>query len=177
MKQGLVGAALLCTGMLCAMPVIADDAEFTKGPLITEYGPVVAVPGATMLSADSHFKVAFDVVDKGEEGKVSRRLESAARFLNMHVAAGADPKNIKLAVVIHGKAVFDVTNDAKHGGPNANADLIQTLMAHGVTFHVCGQSAAYQGVKKEDLLPGVEMALSAMTAHALLQQQGYTLNP
>jgi hypothetical protein len=32
-------------------------------------------------------------------------------------------------------------------------------------------------VKTEDLLPGVEMALSAMTAHALLQQQGYTFNP
>ena len=28
-----------------------------------------------------------------------------------------------------------------------------------------------------DLLPGVEMSLSAMTAHALLQQDGYTLNP
>jgi hypothetical protein len=27
------------------------------------------------------------------------------------------------------------------------------------------------------ILPGVEMALSAMTAHALLLQQGYTLNP
>jgi len=27
------------------------------------------------------------------------------------------------------------------------------------------------------LLPGVEMALSAMTAHAILQQEGYTLNP
>jgi len=26
-------------------------------------------------------------------------------------------------------------------------------------------------------LPGVTMALSAMTAHALLQQDGYTLNP
>ena len=42
---------------------------------------------------------------------------------------------------------------------------------------MCGQSAAGQGVKKTDLLPGVELALSAMTAHALLQQQGYTLNP
>jgi len=27
------------------------------------------------------------------------------------------------------------------------------------------------------LAPGVEMTLSAMTAHALLQQDGYTMNP
>ncbi len=177
MKHAISCAALIVAGALCAGAVSAEEATFTKGPLITQYGPVIAVPGAEALPADSQFKVAFDVVDKGEEGKVSRRLESAARFLNMHVAAGVDPKNIKLAVVIHGKAVFDVTNDAKYGGTNANADLIKTLMDHGVTFHVCGQSAAYQGVGKEDLLPGVEMALSAMTAHALLQQQGYTENP
>ena len=42
---------------------------------------------------------------------------------------------------------------------------------------VCGQSAAYYGVATDDLLPGVEMALSAMTAHALLQQQDYSINP
>ena len=34
-----------------------------------------------------------------------------------------------------------------------------------------------QGVANEDLLPGIEVGLSAMTAHALLQQQGYTVNP
>tara|TARA_Y100000588_G_scaffold170524_1_gene184375 strand:+ start:507 stop:614 length:108 start_codon:yes stop_codon:yes gene_type:complete len=32
-------------------------------------------------------------------------------------------------------------------------------------------------VKQQQLIPGVQMALSAMTAHAQLQQQGYTLNP
>jgi intracellular sulfur oxidation DsrE/DsrF family protein len=42
---------------------------------------------------------------------------------------------------------------------------------------VCGQSAAFNDVTNEDLLPGVHMALSAMTAHAQLQQEGYTLNP
>ncbi|HBH44411.1 MAG TPA: hypothetical protein DDY28_08390, partial [Hyphomonas atlantica] len=42
---------------------------------------------------------------------------------------------------------------------------------------LCGQTAAYRDVTKADLLPGVEMSLSAMTAHAQLQQDGYTLNP
>ena len=60
---------------------------------------------------------------------------------------------------------------------NANVALIMALQKQGVDFYVCGQSAAYYGVKTEDLIPGVKMALSAMTAHALLQQKGYTLNP
>jgi hypothetical protein len=32
-------------------------------------------------------------------------------------------------------------------------------------------------IDQEDLLPGVRVALSAMTANALLQQNGYTFNP
>ena len=55
--------------------------------------------------------------------------------------------------------------------------LLLPLIFLCVSTIVCGQSAACYGVKTDDLLPGVEMAVSAMTAHALLQQQGYTLNP
>jgi len=51
------------------------------------------------------------------------------------------------------------------------------LLKNNVEIIVCGQSAAAHGVAKTDLLSGVKMALSAMTARALLQQQGYTLNP
>jgi len=55
--------------------------------------------------------------------------------------------------------------------------LIKALTGKGVRIIVCGQSATYYDIENEDLLPNVEMALSAMTAHALLQQDGYTLNP
>jgi intracellular sulfur oxidation DsrE/DsrF family protein len=51
------------------------------------------------------------------------------------------------------------------------------MLDHGVRFIVCGQSASVYNVAKDDLVPGVEMNLSAMTAHAQLQQQGYTVNP
>ena len=43
--------------------------------------------------------------------------------------------------------------------------------------YLCGQSAAAYGIDKGDLIPGVEMALSAMTAHAVLSAEGYSLNP
>ena len=60
---------------------------------------------------------------------------------------------------------------------SANAALIADLIAHNVDIYVCGQSAAHYEVNASDLLPNVQLALSAMTAHALLQQRGYTLNP
>lgn len=174
-RINIVAAALVAFFM--SIPAFAGPDDFKTGPLIPEYGRIIVVPGAEPLAANTVFNVAFDVTQRGEKDGVNRRFESAARFLNMHAAVGVAPENMKLAVVVHGPAVLDLTNDTVYGGDNKNADLIRLLLANGVSVHVCGQSAAYQNVKAEDLLPGVKMAVSAMTAHALLQQQGYTLNP
>jgi intracellular sulfur oxidation DsrE/DsrF family protein len=100
----------------------------------------------------------------------------------MHVAHGVPAADIRIAVVVHGSAVRDVSGEriysAEHGDTrNANAALIEILQEFGVRIIVCGQSAAWYGVDNDGLLPGVDMALSAMTAHALLQQDGYSLNP
>ena len=166
---------------LWATTALADEAAFTRGPLISDYGPVAAIDGATPISPDAVFAHSFDVRDQAPAGSENKTLVSAARFLNMHVRAGVDPGNISLAVVVHGKAVRDVTSapfyGAAVGGENANLPLISALQRHRVRIIVCGQSAAYYGVSKDDLAPGVEMALSAMTAHAQLQQAGYSLNP
>ena len=145
---------------------------FETGPVIENFGPSAIVPGASTLPEDASFNISFDTRDKAEDGEPNRTLVSAARFLNMHGRAGVDPKNIRLAVVVHGKAVKDVTSDAADSLP-----LIAALKQQNIRIIVCGQSAAYYGVTTDVLAPGVEMALSAMTAHALLQQDGYTLNP
>jgi intracellular sulfur oxidation DsrE/DsrF family protein len=65
----------------------------------------------------------------------------------------------------------------RHDTENANRGLVEALISAGVRVIVCGQSAAYLEVKKEDMIDGVEVALSAMTAHALLAREGYTTNP
>lgn len=159
----------------------AGLSAFKVGPLIPAYGKIAGVPGMETLATDSHFKVSFDVVKPAQQGGLNRALTSGARFLNMHVANGIKAEQIQLAFVLHGGAVHDVTVDAHYksrtGRVNANAELLKTLQQHGVDVYVCGQSAAFHGVGQEQLLPGVKLALSAMTAHALLQQQGYTLNP
>lgn len=165
---------------LLAISSFSQAAEFTTGPVFTEYGKKVTVDGVR-FDKSAHFKVAFDVAKGADKGTINRQFDSLARFINMHVATGVPAENIRLALVVHGSATLDLLKDSaylqKFGVANANQPLLEALMAHQVKVIVCGQSAAAHGYSNTDFLPGVEVALSAMSAHALLQQQGYTLNP
>ena len=176
-----VGLAVM---MALAAPAAAQQADlsaFKPGPVFTEFGPHAPIEGAAEIPAGASFAIAFDVKDMAGEGQRNRNFESAARFINMHAAAGVPEDKMRLAVVVHGKAVHDlITVEARAGremGDNASAAMVQAMLEHGVRFIVCGQSAAAYGVDKDEFIPGVELELSAMTAHALLQQEGFTLNP
>jgi intracellular sulfur oxidation DsrE/DsrF family protein len=170
---------------LVAAPLAAQDTSpFQTGPVLEGFGGHAPVPGVDALPADTEFAVAFDVSTPAAEGAANRGFDSAARFLNMHVAHGVKEENIRLAVVVHGKAGFDLLTDAAYkektgseGDTNPSRALVEALLEHDVRFIICGQSAAALGIKPDDLIPGVEMALSAMTAFALLQQNGFTVNP
>ncbi len=171
--------------LMSAVPAFAGPDAFKQGQTIPAFGKIAEVKVDQPVYKHHKFKVAFDVNKQAEAGELNRNLVSAARFINMHTAAGVKEKNIKLAIVLHGGAAKDVTRAKYYAGTqegdskkeNANAALVKALREHGIEFYVCGQTAAYYDIKNEDLLPGVKMALSAMTAHALLQQKGYTLNP
>jgi intracellular sulfur oxidation DsrE/DsrF family protein len=156
----------------CATTAWADEAKFTTGPIFTDYGPVTAIEASIPIPADTKFRISFDVSDPAQAGSPNRTLVSAARFINMHARAGVSEENIQIAIVVHGKAVMEMADEL-----SGSAELIAALTEHDVRIIICGQSAAYYGVATPNLLPGVEMALSAMTAHALLQQESYTLNP
>lgn len=176
-----IAIALMIAAM--AAPAAAQDmSAFSTGPVFKTFGPHAPVEGIGQVPADAEFAHSFDVAKPGEEGQRNRGFESAARFINMHVAAGVPEDNIRVAVVVHGPAVLDLLSAegwSAHGkaGDNPNAAMVREMLDHGVQFIVCGQSATAQGVTTGELIPGVEMALSAMTAHALLQQKGYTVNP
>lgn len=167
-------AALL---LAIAMPLQAGPDDFTAGPLINGYGKTAEVPGATKLPESTRFKHAFDVAEAGPTDAPNRHFDSAARFLNMHARAGLPAEAMQLAIVVHGPAAMDLVNAERLGRDNPNAALIAALIKAGVSISLCGQTAAYRDIEAGDLLPGVELTLSAMTAHALLQQQGYSLNP
>ena len=174
--------ASLLTFAMFASPASAQLEGFENGPVFEGFGPTAKVEANVQIPKDTTFKIAFDVKDKAKPEKLSRSFESAARFINMHVAAGVPIENIKLVVVVHGSAAIDLTRDAiyksrNEGAPNPSAAAVAEMQEQGVEFHLCGQSAVAYKLKNEDLLPGVKMSLSAMTSHALLQQQGYSLNP
>jgi len=162
-------------------PALAGEANFQADTAIPAYGKIAMIDGAQAIPENAQFKVRFDVSTKSDPSALNRTFSSAARFINMHHSARVDLKAIDLAIVIHGKAVEDATNAERFGktndNKNLNEGLIVALREKGVKFYVCGQSAAYYDVTTSDLLPGVEMSLSAMTAHALLETEGYSLNP
>ena len=158
-----------------SVPVIASE------PPIQGYGQFYQVQGHDPIAAQTHFKIAYDVADQAEAGKLNFRINSLARFINMHVDAGVKPEQIELALVVHGGASQDLLANAfykeKFDADNENQALIEQLLANNTKVFLCGQSAAYYKVDKAKLIPGVTLSLSAMTAHAQLQQQGYSLNP
>lgn len=175
--------ALITSALLYAAAMSAHAAEpFSTGPFIKDFGPTFdQVVQTHPLSGEERFKVAFDVAVQGTSESPNRQFVSAARFLNMHVKAGLPAENIQLAIVVHGKASLDLLRDEVYDEKflvdNPNSALLKALMDKGVQVAICAQSAGFMGISNEDLMPGVEVALSAMTKHALLQQQGYTLNP
>lgn len=160
----------------CYGAAIAGPEKFVPGAHIEGFGPYAPVADPA-ITPGSEFKIAYDVASAAEAGQINRGLESAARFLNMVTAAGVPAENLKVAIIVHGAAAADLQRRYTDGTPNPNAGLVEALVAKGVTVQLCGQTAVMRDVDTGSLVPGVTVSLSAMTAHALLQQDGYTLNP
>ena len=181
MKYITLMTALLITELLISSHCFANADSFKDGPIIKGYGKHATVKQDLILNNDAVFKVVFDTSEQGSEDKENGRINSVARFFNMHAANGILPANIQLALVIHGKAGFDLLNNEsyqrKYGKNNPNNELLSLLIKNKVRIYLCGQSAAYYEIVNKNLHQGVQMALSAMTANAVLQQEGYSLNP
>lgn len=183
-KTNMMKAILLTVASISLLPVVslAGPNDFTTGPIVEGFGPAATVPDAQTIPENAHFKVAFDTAKGSEGDALNGTLVSAARFMNMHGKVGIAADNISVAIVIHGGAAFDLLSADVHkarrdDADNPNIALIEALIAANARIILCGQTAAYRDIAQDDMLPGVELALSAMTAHAQLQQGGYTLNP
>ncbi|MDY8135485.1 DsrE family protein [Aquimarina sp. 2201CG5-10] len=151
------------------------------GKIISEYGKTYQVQ-APDFKTDIHsdLKAVFDIGRSfNDSTKVNPLINTAARYLNMHTESGVPFKNLKVALVIHGSAAFDILNNQmykkKYGIDNPNAPLIKALSEKGVQIILCGQTAAYRKIIKKDVLPEIQFALSAMTALVQLQNNNYRL--
>ena len=171
-----------CLLAFVLVPEAIPQQRFHAGKVIPEFGKVASVESDMPVNSSTKLRICFDVAGKSGQETINQTFDSAARFINLNVEAGAQAKNVKVAIVVHGQAAMDVTDSKFYGSRNSgrgnhNAKVIATLQENGTTFYICGQSAAGLGIEKADLLPGVKMAHSAMTAHVLLRQNGFALCP
>ncbi|WP_024769594.1 DsrE family protein [Aquimarina macrocephali] len=160
---------------------IFSQQKSKKGKIITEYGKTYTVSDPDFKTKTQHdLKAVFDVGRTFKDSsKVNPLFNTAARYLNMHADAGIPVEKLKVALVIHGSAANDILNNAnykaKYNIDNPNAPLLSALAKKGVHFILCGQTAAHRDISKEDTLPEIQIALSAMTALVQLQNENYRL--
>lgn len=151
------------------------------GPIIEEFGKVFQVENPDVkVDIKKEFKVVFDLTSSSEDmGDINLSIETAARFLNMHAQAGVPQDQLKVALVVHSKAAKDLLNNSAYKSrfqvANPNLDLVKALLDAEVQVILCGQSAASRGFERTELIPGIQISLSAMTALIQLNGEGYTI--
>jgi intracellular sulfur oxidation DsrE/DsrF family protein len=155
-----------------------------SGPVIQSTGMSIKVDDPTFVVPDGHvMKAVFEInAGGGDTVRVNDQLNNVARFYNVNVRHGLPESRVQAAAVFHGSGwpalLTDAAFAARFGGkPNPSRKLAEELMQHGAHLVLCGQTAGARGIRREELLPGVKVAISAMTAMQVLQASGYTFNP
>ncbi|NKB89959.1 MAG: hypothetical protein GKS06_17230 [Acidobacteria bacterium] len=163
--------------------VTASAGAQESGPVISTLGPVWDVEAPDFVTPlDLDYKVAFEMVTPVESpDRANGALINAARFLNMHARAGILADQVQVVVVVHGGAAWELLDAAafaerNDGAENPNAELLRELVAAGARVIFCGQTVGARGIPREQLLPEVEVVLSAMTAMYVLQEEGFRVN-
>lgn len=160
---------------------LLDAQNKNSGPIIDQYGEVWQIENQDYkLDKSKTFKAVFDIMSSPDDvEQVNPSINTAARFLNMHGQNGIPLEQLKVALVIHNKASKDVISSKayqkKYGTKNPNEELINALMAANAEIIFCGQSSVSRGFPKEDLIEGVQLSLSAMTALIQFQDNNYRL--
>ncbi len=170
---------LFLLAFLCISMGYAQTKE--AGPIIKDFGKVFKIENPDIkVDTTKDYKVVFDIMNSPEDlTKMNASIETAARFLNMHGQNGIPLDQLHVVLVVHNKASKDIANaeayQKKYGTQNPNEALIKALLEANVQIVFCGQSSVSRGFPKEDLIPGVQLALSAMTVLADFQDQNYQL--
>ena len=150
-------------------------------PAIKGYGAVVRLPRAAHQPRPGT-KILVDVTRGGDPSELNGAIEKVAKYVNIYAGGGAEPADVQIAVVFHGDATLSVLNSDAYAAnfktkTNPNLDLLHELHETGVELCVCGQSLIAKGSSQEDVAVFVDTAVSALTAVANLQAEGYAYLP
>lgn len=142
------------------------------------------VDDPSFVAPEGHvFRAVFEINAGDADGtQANNQINTIARFLNIHARHGVPDDRVHAAAVVHGGGWTALLTDEAYGArfdgkTNPTRALVEELVANGVPFVLCGQTAGGRGVSQEELLPGVQLGWSAMTALNVFQSQGYYLNP
>ena len=154
----------------------------TSGPVIQSAGRSFLVEQPTFAVPAGHeFRMLFEINAGGDDTtRVSEQLTTVARFYNLHVRNGYAKEKLKAAAVVHGAGWQSLLTDSAYavrfkGARNPSRRLVEELVATGAQLILCGQTAGSRGIDRRELIPGVLVATSAMTALNVLESNGYRM--
>ena len=128
------------------------------------------------------YKLLFEITANNPDSiakEINGGLAEVAMVINLHIASGVPLKKITPVIVVHAGALVAITTNKyyneKFKMDNPNLKLINDLKNIGSRFIACGQAMAFFGVKKEELLPLVNISLTAQTVLSSYQLKGFVL--
>jgi intracellular sulfur oxidation DsrE/DsrF family protein len=179
-------AFLLLAAAAALAQTSGETNQSTSGwtyPVIEDYGPAWPLPDAAVQPQKGRtYKVIFNLSDAAAKAnEVLPGLASAARLLNVFVADGPAPRDLRVVAVFHASAGYaPISNEVYHAKfdvDNPNLKIIRELKAAGVQLFLCGQTLHDLNLNERDLLPEVKLATSAAIVLVTYQNDGYALMP
>ena len=145
--------------------------------------PLAAIAGNWSDPAALEFKDGVNVVyhikvsDTRDDG-VAKGLAELRHLIRIYDEQGIGMENRSVCAVFDADAAPFVLSDPAYSklgiaDTNPNAKLIAELVEAGVNVEVCGQRLKRDGMTKDDVLPGVHVALGGQPRVIDLQLQGY----
>jgi intracellular sulfur oxidation DsrE/DsrF family protein len=171
-------AAALIAGI--GLPPQLASADALLPPLIPGYGVVTPVDNAGERPDPAmDYRVVLNATKGGGDEAPPPFLDKAAKVANLLAQSGVPAEHRHVVVILQAGATPAVLNAAglKARGKtrNPSTDLIAKLKAAGVSVRVCGQALAAAGISRSEVLPEVQVDLSALTTVSALQLKGYAL--
>ncbi|MCE2942727.1 MAG: DsrE family protein [Gemmatimonadota bacterium] len=168
--------------VLFAFLAVAPAALVAQTDAIPGVAAMREVPRTTFVpDPKATYRYFWNHTDSAATGEVNPGFLAVASTYNALRADGVPAKQIKLALVLHGRATVDLMANAPYrarmGRDNPNIAILEQLSKAGVDIIVCGQALFNRNVPRDDLLPFVQVARSAGYAHMILAAKGYGTTP
>lgn len=102
-------------------------------------------------SIDNPRKIVFPIT-KGDDESINHVLSSANNVLKFY-----GPEKVQIAIICYSKGIRTLLKKEKK-----IAVRVRSLMTYDVEFIACGNTMRTKGIKKEDLLEGVEVVTAGI---------------